>query len=813
MKTRPFSLIATPPGGAIFLLLLTFSFLPGRAAALPPGDGDWTISGQEAVADQSIVLNGDLIVEAGGSLSLRNVGLTLNSPDDAPRTILIEPQGALFIEECDLSTTSPGGFYFKIGEPSLTVDLPSPSLTIRNSSFSGVNGLEMCHTQNALIEGNTLQVNSPTGLSYCLFLMDCLNCTVADNTIAVNPPVSTGSSQPPVYAISLHESHHNTILGNQSADCRNGIGLGYSWNNRVAGNTCVGPIGEPNLRDLVPRWWCVSTAERGGEAGLFLGAGAHNNLVENNTFLLSHTSIMSVCQASHNTLAHNTAKGAGLGLSLLWASENIIDGNELADVFREDAIHVYRSENNHIINNRIDTVSGGVGLFSSTGNVVQGNAITEAGRGIFVMDSTGNAIVNNDVSASAMPVAVVGSSSNTIQNNNFPQDGRQRFDDREDNDWQGNYWGPGVSGAYAIPPSGVDGSPSPTPLSILEVDRPEREDLAFEAPEYREAVIDSDQVWQNQTVTLSEGLSIESGGSLTMRNATLILSPEDTPVSMLRVNNPMSLTINPGGALYIYDSQIIGPERGPLGGFQILVYHDADFVMMNSELKNGGWWCGDAAVAVEEGASGAVIEGNTITSSYCAVSLEGATGCQVTNNTISNCVMGIYIIGDQDHTVSGNVISKTGWKGIGGAVGIPVTNNAISDAWGVGIFPPHWGVMPEGNTFRDVRGPSLLYQDPMILTYAEGFRAFSYDSCDVTAGQEIVVYVRLAHTSPYYGQPGFPEAIEDVLTISLDVHLRVNGQIIDTERASVRLGEASTVKLTGTAPMAGTYDIKIDQIL
>jgi hypothetical protein len=70
--------------------------------------------------------------------------------------------------------------------------------------------------------------------------------------------------------------------------------------------------------------------------------------------------------------------------------------------------------------------------------------------------------------------------------------------------------------------------------------------------------------------------------------------------------------------------------------------------------------------------------------------------------------------------------------------------------------------------------------------------------------------VRQAHISPFFGLPGFPETIYDVLTISFNVHLRVNGQILDTKRATVGLGDTTMVKLAGTAPSAGIYDVKID---
>jgi parallel beta-helix repeat protein len=243
---------------------------------------------------------------------------------------------------------------------------------------------------------------------------------------------------------------------------------------------------------------------------------------------------------------------------------------------------------------------------------------------------------------------------------------------------------------------------------------------------------------------------------------------------------------------------------------QITAFNDSNLAIKNSEVHNAGLWGGDGAVAIE-GANGAIVENNRFYRTYCAISVEHASDVRVINNTISNSIFGINVIGGENLTITGNSISSTAWKGIGiDAPNIPASDNEISDAWGVGIFPYHWGMMPENNSFSNVRGPSLLFQDPMILTGPQGLRAFSYDSANVKSGQNITVFVRQAHISPFFGLPGFPETIYDVLTISFNVHLRVNGQILDTKRATVCLGDTTMVKLAGTAPSAGIYDVKID---
>jgi len=793
-----------------YLLPLTLIFLiamPSFAAI--PSTGDWIVTGDEEVQNQKIVLNGNLIVKKGGRLTMREVDLQIDSPNDKPYGISVEPEGSLSIHNSRVFSDAKCGFTFVAGTPFKDNKPKSASLMIKGSEVRGVNGLELNAIDYAEIEDNTFMINVPDNHIHCLWLNGSRHCTIKNNTIETYPPVSAGSRSP-LIGIAGNRSHYNTITGNHITDTRNGFNLSFSWNNHITDNTWVGPIGEPDLKTLTSRWWSVGTTDIAGEAGLYLGPWSNNNTVENNTFLLSNTGIIIVEQSGGNQITRNTAKGGAIGIALLWASDNIIDGNDFADLFREEAIHAFAARNNVIINNSVSSSAGGIGLFSSNENTVKGNTISASGRGIFLHESSNNSIENNEVSTTAMPIVLSASSNNTIQKNNLAQDGIQRYDDGDNNSWEENYWGDGIVTPYPVPPHGMDYHPATASIPVLPVQAPGLNPMAFKGILYREWVIKDEVVWENQSVTLTEGLCVKEGGSLTLRNVTLNFVPEDAVESFEQGPNPFSITVDSGGSLFIYDSKIVGPEWGPLGGLQITAFDDSNFAIKNSEIHNAGLWCGDGAIAIE-GASGAIVENNRFYRTYCAISVEHASDVRVINNTISNSVFGINVIGGENLTITGNSISGTTWLGIGIDVpNTPVSGNKISDAWGVGIFPCHWGMMPENNSFSNVRGPSLLLQDPMILTAPEGLQAFSYDSANVESGQNITVFVRQTHFNPFFGLPGFPETIYDVLTISFNVHLRVNGQIVETKRATVGLGDTTMVKLTGTAPAAGIYDVKID---
>lgn len=531
------------------LLITVFLFtLAEPLPAAPPSKGEWKVQSAEVVENKSIVLHANLTVKKGGRLTLRNVDLEMDSPGDIPLGISVEPEGSLSIYDSRIFSDSECGFNFTAGSFFKEHRPKSADLVIKESRLRAVNGLQLNAIDNGEIEGNTVMVNVRGGHTNCIDLHGALNCTLKDNKIQAYPPVSTGAPAP-LIGIASARSHFNIITGNHISDTRNGLNLSYSWNNRITENTWIGPIGEPGLKEMVSRWWSVGTTGQMGEVGLYLGPWSNNNTVENNTFLLTNSGIIVVEQSGNNIIARNTAKGGGIGIALLWATDNIIDGNVFADIFREDAIHAFAARDNVIINNSVSSASGGIGLLSSDMNILQGNKISASGRGIFLHASSNNSVEQNSVTATTMPIVLSESSGNTIRMNNLAQDGLQRYDDGHDNSWEANYWGAAAVAPYPVPPNGKDYHPSKTSIPILSVETPEPELMEFKAIPYRESLIEDEVTWQNKTVTLKEGLCVKDGGSLTLRKVRLEFMPLDLPVSFEQGPNPFSITVNSGGSL------------------------------------------------------------------------------------------------------------------------------------------------------------------------------------------------------------------------------------------------------------------------
>jgi len=74
-------------------------------SAGPPPNGDWIVTDIEVCEGQTIVLNGNLIVENGGNLTLKGVTLKMNCTYDGQYNITVETGGAFYIVEGSIITS------------------------------------------------------------------------------------------------------------------------------------------------------------------------------------------------------------------------------------------------------------------------------------------------------------------------------------------------------------------------------------------------------------------------------------------------------------------------------------------------------------------------------------------------------------------------------------------------------------------------------------------------------------------------------------------------------------------------------------
>jgi len=505
----------------------------------------------------------------------------------------------------------------------------------------------------------------------------------------------------------------------------------------------------------------------------------------------------------------NVIKGAGLGVSLRWASNNIIDNNEFIDIL-EDAVHIYRSDNNLISNNRITSAAGGVSLLTSDNNNVYGNVILEPERGFFLYNSSYNIITKNEVWDAYINITLADSANNKIYRNNFAGQKAQSYDEGNFNIWEGNYWGDKVKVPYRIPPNGYDYYPSASLLHISSTAATWTFPISpGENPGFSRYLkvrniqlsITNQVTWANKEITLEGGISIEGGGSLTLDNVILIFAPKG-------MVEDIWIHVKPGGSLFIYGSKIIGPERDH--SLSIKVYKDSTFVMKNSELHNAGSWVGTHCAALGIESDGAVIENNIFIGTYCAISIESlASNIRIINNTILNSIKGICIIGISRNTIiSENKISKTACYGIQvwsieSNTNSIITNNRISDAWGTGIYDA-WGdsFLIKDNDFFNIRGPGIFLLHRYSGVDGRQARPLSLSNSNVKIGDIIEVSIKLGNI--IFWDPS------ELRARIFDVILQVNDKIIDRKMVILDIGQFERITLKGVAKEEGQLSIIIE---
>ena len=418
--------------------------------------------------------------------------------------------------------------------------------------------------------------------------------------------------------------------------------------------------------------------------GIEVSWGSGNNIVEGNTLRQlgdQHTVVgLHVLATPYPNLFLNNTVERARTCALLSAASNQMLVNNRLEVLRHEGIQLYHSYNNLILNNvvtanRFLTVVAGNGikLLASPDNTIRGNQILDCREGIGLHYSSNNNIVeDNFLGNNPTNIIVDDSQGNTISGNNFITRGYQGYDNDGNNNWSRNYWsdydgkdrGDGIGDTpYIISPRGKDEEPLINSLPVTAAPVPSFEPVAIAKGEpitAHEHIRDS-ITWKDQVITLKSSLTVEEGGSLTLDNA--ILTVDETAMRATIVE----IRVEPGAALYIYGSKIIGPERDCI--LTIEVFPGAQLVIKDSELRNLGRH--EGAPGLKIWADGAIIENNTFIGNYWAIwALEPSSSHhRIVNNTVSKGFFGIKLFRGpsyfkeclvKDNNVS--QIAHSGWR-------------------------------------------------------------------------------------------------------------------------------------------------------
>jgi len=694
--------------GIMLTLLLTIlvliSFTP-LSRSQPP-DGEWIVTGVEVVENKTIELSGNLTVKSGGSLTLRSVTLGLNVERNGQYGISVEEGGSLFIYNSNISSATAFRFFFRV---------VGGSFVMKNSELHGAGfgewgeGGVWIQTDDTLIDGNLISDG------YGVVLNGSDNCVINNNrfmntdqgiftseskhNLIVNNTIHRKEKGSAENGIWIVRSGDNVIANNVIFECTYGIRMTSGWNNTITSNLLIG--------GMIFGYSCIEIE------------GSHNNTIANNTIRSGQIGIH-VLRSVNNKVEENFIEGLIVGVMLSYAYNNVVANNNLSNIFFSpsgpnsfpwhytdvDAIHLYHSSNNAIINNWVSSVqSNAIILWEmSSNNTLQANVINSSHIGISLhYSSDNNKIINNVVSHIVSKAMILDESNGNIAYHNSFLDPVVDAYDNGMNHWsfggQGNYWGDyegqdkdgnGVGDVpRCIPPNGTDSFPLMNPKPAAFVPIPKLEKLEISNLGGQEVVISTEETWKNIAVTAYR-IHVKEGGNLTLKNVTLTIVPFG-----------MGIMVDPGGSMYIYDS-IITAADPRYAGYDIHVFEAKEFVMKNSELHYAG---------LESVETNTTIENNVFAHNYRGIKVQGPNlRCRIANNIITYSQVGI--VSDTGY-ISNNTISKMISAGVlAGPNGVQIIGNNISHVWG-GAMILQWthGLVPSAinNTISNSEVGMLIF--------------------------------------------------------------------------------------------------------
>ncbi|MHB2037391.1 MAG: right-handed parallel beta-helix repeat-containing protein, partial [Nitrososphaerales archaeon] len=340
----------------------------GSASSPNTIDGNWVVSGTEVNQSETIVLNGNLTVQSGGNLTLRNVTLSINSQYTGEYGILVQPGGSLYIYNSNITASNLADRYIFV--------VNGNNFVIENSKVHGVGSC------NNVLVTNNLNNCFPFGQENHQFTVTTAGLVVETDDALIEDSLFSQN------AIGLIVGGSGvTLKGNifQFNDY-SAFGLFDTSNDLITNNTFEQNPANANLR-------IVSLGN------------ANDSLIEYNTLLTENLSgvppiswvqgafgpqsrcdgVFSISSYS-NTIAHNNITAQNIAVALLNSSGN----NTILD---------------NILIGGEDGVNGGDGGVP-VDSTIESNSITAyADTGITLTLAHGSTVANNSISGD-MPLGI-----------------------------------------------------------------------------------------------------------------------------------------------------------------------------------------------------------------------------------------------------------------------------------------------------------------------------------------------------------------------------------------------------------------------
>lgn len=440
----------------------------------PPSSGIWSITDYTVVENETIIVNGSIFIQNGGTLELRNTTLLMNLTSDGEFRIEVYSGGNLTVINSNITAYNiTNNYYIKVDmDASLYVDSSEISYAgfgwgvatglliyanntiIKNSyihhNFVGIylnandsiliNNILKNNTDSGIrlfnSNSNIIENNSITNSTYGIFLSNSHN-----NSILRNKVVNANSNGMYIYQSSNNTMSENIITNNSIY----GIYLSQTWGNEIVKNTFLNNspfgIGIFYSKDISI---FDNSIHNNSQHGIYLFRDTNVN-ISNNTLLWNKVSGVYLGYSNRSIISENIIKHNSYGVYLYHANYNNITKNvayyntiygiELYGSCQRNTIYennvswssygIYlrAAENNTIVKNRVFNISNyGIYLYiSSENNVITSNFVFNNSQyGVYIYKSSNSTISNNTIENNHLSgLQLYNSHNSTIFGNTF----------------------------------------------------------------------------------------------------------------------------------------------------------------------------------------------------------------------------------------------------------------------------------------------------------------------------------------------------------------------------------------------------------
>jgi len=365
----------------VSFIATAFSFGVIFVVGGPPSSGDWIVTGTESYSDQTIVLNGNLIVENSGNLTFRKVTLKMNCTYDAQYRIEVRPGGKFYVLDGSVITAVDN-------EKEFLFDVHGGTIFRMNSSELHECGIEDGGSGLSISYGEAVIENSL--LSNNWYAITCSNC---------NPVIRNNNISWNRFEAVLLDHSNGTIEANHIEN--NGAG--------IRGDNYCSPIVRGN------------TVVKNG-----IGIHFYNYcspIIQNNTLTANENCIM--CVNSNPTIQSNDITANNNSGISLFNSNPTIQNNNISQ--NAEGIRLDHSnpliQNNAISSNR----RCGIEAWHHSNATIQGNNITGHfpapdwgwGSGILCYNNSAGTIEENSIAYNFIGITCYEYSNPSIDGNSI----------------------------------------------------------------------------------------------------------------------------------------------------------------------------------------------------------------------------------------------------------------------------------------------------------------------------------------------------------------------------------------------------------